>query len=104
MDLIRAYSENATATSVRGPLTVTIQAADIPSLTLTNMQVHLPPPFLSSSLGLTKGNITISWSGGTLQSAASLILPITWTDVPGNPSGSYTVPASGNRRFFRVRQ
>lgn len=47
------------------------------------------------------GNVAITWTGGgKLQQTANL--PGGWGDVPGNPQGSYLVPASAPRMFYRV--
>jgi hypothetical protein len=48
------------------------------------------------------GNIPITWSGGTLESATSLASPTTWTPI--NESGTYSEPATAPCKFFRVRQ
>jgi len=48
-------------------------------------------------------SLSISWTeGGTLQSAASLSPPVTWTDVPGTSPQS--VSTTGAARFFRVKK
>ena len=61
------------------------------------------PPTLSLSRA-ANGDITISWSTGTLQ--ASPVLPATnWQPVSGANPPSYTVtPAVGAATFYRVKQ
>jgi hypothetical protein len=48
------------------------------------------------------GNLTISWTGaGKLQEAANVTGP--WTDVAGNPNGTFTVQTiAGARKFYRL--
>ena len=50
------------------------------------------------------GNLTITWDlSGILQSAPGVNGP--WTDVSPQPTGnSYTTPATGPAKFFRLRQ
>jgi hypothetical protein len=48
------------------------------------------------------GNVTLSWTGvGTLEEATSVIGP--WTDS-ANQNNPQTVPATGARKFYRLRQ
>lgn len=48
------------------------------------------------------GNVTISWTGpGTLEEATSITGP--WTDSPSQ-NNPQTVPATGARKFYRIRQ
>jgi hypothetical protein len=56
----------------------------------------------TASILRSGGNITVSSSsGGTVQAAAALASPTTWTDLGAAPQ---TVPISGNARFFRIRK
>jgi hypothetical protein len=51
------------------------------------------------------GNITITWDGtGTLESSPTVGPGATWTAVAGAGAGTATVPATGARMFFRIRQ
>jgi len=53
--------------------------------------------------GPSNGMVTISWSGpGTLEEAASLQTPVTWTTAPSQ-ANPQTVTATGTK-FYRVRQ
>ena len=62
-----------------------------------------PPTPKITSATLVSGSITIQWSGGgTLESAPSLTGP-SWTST-GNSSGSFTEPATGPAKFYRVRR
>jgi hypothetical protein len=55
-----------------------------------------------TSATATGGNITILWiNGGTLESAPTLDGP--WTPT-GDSDGSFTEPATGNQKFYRVKQ
>jgi hypothetical protein len=52
------------------------------------------------SVRLSGGNIIVEWTGGgTLQSATSVTGP--WTST-GDNDGSFSTPATGEARFFRV--
>jgi hypothetical protein len=46
--------------------------------------------------------IVITWTGGVLQSTASLKSPISWAAVPGATSGSPIDPPAGGIGFYRV--
>jgi hypothetical protein len=60
----------------------------------------VPQPILNDPTR-TGSNVTITWSGGRLQEAPEITGQ--WTDVPGNPQGSYTVSATtAQRKFYRV--
>jgi hypothetical protein len=58
-------------------------------------------------VGRSGSNITITWTGaGVLQQTTNLLNGVgatQWSDVPGNPPGTYTVPSTGQRLFFRTR-
>jgi hypothetical protein len=61
-----------------------------------------PSQIQISSVTLTGGNITITWTGGgTAQTSTDLK---TWADIPGANSGSYTTAATGAHSFYRIRQ
>jgi hypothetical protein len=62
-----------------------------------SMGVLGPNPLTITKSG---ANVTITWTGGTLQEATTVTGP--YTDSPGAPSPR-TIPASGARKFFRVR-
>jgi hypothetical protein len=64
-----------------------------------------PPPLPPGPLaiGLSGGQIHITWTGpGTLQSADSLVNSL-WTNVPA-ANNQYVVPATGAQRYFRLAQ
>lgn len=50
-------------------------------------------------IGISGGNITLTWPAGTLQQADQLTGP--WTNVPGATS-PLTTPASGAQKFYRL--
>ena len=59
-----------------------------------------PPAF--TQVTMANGQVTIAWTGSaTLQESTDLK---TWTAVTGNPSGTYTVAASGSQKFYRLVQ
>jgi hypothetical protein len=63
--------------------------------------IQLPPKF--TSVTLTSANMIISWTGGgTLQSAPDIVAG-PWTPVAGASSPA-TIPTTGARQFFRVKQ
>ena len=48
-------------------------------------------------------NVVLSWTGGTLQYVDKLVAGGTvWTNVPGNPTNSYTTNTLQARRFYRT--
>lgn len=50
---------------------------------------------------LSGGSVSFTWTGGgKLQEAPEVTG--SWTDVPGNPQGNYSVQPTGPRKFFRV--
>jgi hypothetical protein len=56
------------------------------------------------SVSSSNGNITISWNGpGTLEATDALGTP-NWQPVSGVTGSTFTTPANGTKRFFRVRQ
>ena len=58
------------------------------------------PPVLALPT-LSGGNLTVTWTGGgKLQEADDVAGP--WTDVPGNPAGTYVTPATAARKFYRA--
>jgi hypothetical protein len=67
-----------------------------------------PPPtnavqFTSIQRDATGQNVVIAWTGGTaLQSAGEVTGP--YTDVTPAPTSPATIPISGPRKFYRVRQ
>jgi hypothetical protein len=65
--------------------------------TLSTPAVFGPPT-------LSGGQLTITWTGtGVLQESSDLK---NWTDVPGQPNGSYTVPVgtAAGGKFYRIKQ
>lgn len=65
-----------------------------------HLAVALPPPQFTS-VTVTNGNFTVLWSnGGTLQSTTNLNPPVIWINETGN--GSFTAPATGSAKFFKV--
>jgi len=59
----------------------------------------VPPEFAPP---VRNGNqLTLTWTGdGKLQENSEVTG--SWTDVPGNPSGTYTTTTTGPRKFYRV--
>jgi len=55
-----------------------------------------------NSVTLAGGNVTITYSGGTLQSTTSLVGPIVWTDE--GSTGTFTGPVTSAEKYFRVRK
>jgi GH24 family phage-related lysozyme (muramidase) len=50
---------------------------------------------------LSGGTLTLTWTGGRLQEATDIAG--SWTDVPGNPVGSFSVSVtSAPQKFYRV--
>lgn len=61
-----------------------------------------PTPVLNAPI-LNGSTITITWTGGRLQEAPEVTGQ--WTDVPGNPQGTYSVSiTAAPRKFYRVAQ
>lgn len=60
-----------------------------------------PRPIMNAPT-LSSGNVTISWTGvGTLEEATAITGP--WSDS-ANQNNPQVVPATGPRKFFRIRQ
>jgi hypothetical protein len=53
-----------------------------------------------TSVQLVGGNLVIAWSGGTLESADTVVGPYT---VVANATSPATIPVSGSMKFYRVR-
>jgi hypothetical protein len=70
-------------------------------LTLTRINYATAATPITLSIARTAGNVTVTWTGGALQSATNV--HGTYSDVSG-ASSPYTIPASGTQQFFRVRQ
>ncbi|HVM47137.1 MAG TPA: LamG-like jellyroll fold domain-containing protein [Candidatus Acidoferrum sp.] len=72
------------------------------ALSAARVQTHYQTAYPSETLGVapTSGGLQLTWSGGTLQAAASLNGP--WTVVTNAVPPWFLVPAT-NRQFFRVR-
>lgn len=70
--------------------------------TYVTIEAAQEPPRFTSTV-LSNGQLTIQWTGGgVLQQSSNLS---SWTDVPGQPAGSFSVnTASTSALFFRVRQ
>jgi hypothetical protein len=62
-------------------------------------------PRLHIAYGPGVGQVTITWTGdGVLQQTTTLVNGSTsWTDVAGNPSGTYTFTPTGEKKFFSLR-
>jgi hypothetical protein len=58
------------------------------------------PPLGTLTITHSGPNITITWVGGVLQSAPTILGP--WTDVPGATS-PYVTSVIGNHKFYRLR-
>ena len=65
--------------------------------------IVLTPPATSGTLhaSIAAGQITVTWSSGTLQSASSPIGP--WTDVSNATGGTHTEAVAAGAKFFRSR-
>jgi hypothetical protein len=59
-----------------------------------------PGPQPSVGISRTGNTITVTWTGGTLQSSPNITGP--WAPVAGATGGTYTTTAEGTRRFFRA--
>jgi hypothetical protein len=70
----------------------------------TEQFIHVDPT-IRATRNLTTGEVTITWSGGTLVETSALISgSSTWSPVAGSPVSPYTfTPAPGTQRFFLVR-
>jgi len=65
--------------------------------------VSVAPPQLA--LSRSGNQITLTWSGGTLESTASLsTTPAQWAPVQGAVAPTHTVTATGTEQYYRVRQ
>ncbi len=63
--------------------------------------VTLAPPAAQPgklAVSIANGNVTVTWDGGTLQTASAITGP--WTDAAGN--GTATESASGASKFYRT--
>ena len=66
------------------------------------IQAQAPPPVLS--VARNGASLTLSWTnGGKLQSATSLVAPVTWTDE-SSASPFTTTTSAGAVKFYRVSQ
>ncbi|HSU57219.1 MAG TPA: hypothetical protein VLT36_24475, partial [Candidatus Dormibacteraeota bacterium] len=65
--------------------------------------IVLTPPATSGTLhaSLSAGQITVTWSSGTLQSATSLTGP--WTNVSNATGGTFTEPVTAGAKFYRSK-
>jgi hypothetical protein len=65
--------------------------------------IALTPPATSGTLhaSISGGQITVTWTSGTLQSAVSPIGP--WTDVSNATGGTFTEAAASGAKFYRTR-
>jgi hypothetical protein len=65
--------------------------------------IVLTPPATAGTLhaSLAAGKITVTWTSGTLQSAASLNGP--WTDVSNATGGTFTEAVASGAKFYRSR-
>jgi hypothetical protein len=69
--------------------------------TYTNLVTSLDN--LRVAIARSGTNITLTWTGGTLQYVDRLVPNNTiWTNVPGNPTSPYTTNALQARRFYRT--
>jgi hypothetical protein len=66
------------------------------------LPAEVPRPVLNPPT-LSGGTLTITWTGGRLQESSNAAGP--YTDVPGNPQGTYSVSVSAApQKFYRVAQ
>jgi hypothetical protein len=78
------------------------EIAAIDNVRITEGATQITTPQITG-ISQSGNNVTITWvNGGTLESAASLSAPITWTST-GDSDGSFTEAVSGNK-YFRVRK
>jgi hypothetical protein len=56
---------------------------------------------LTNSYSSASQSMTLSWSQGTLQTAASLLGP--WTSVTVAPPFTFTASTTGTNQFFRLK-
>lgn len=61
-------------------------------------------PQVTLSYQRSGNNVILTWPAGTLLQATEATAPAaSWTPVPGNPVGTYTVTPDQSRMFFKVR-
>jgi hypothetical protein len=90
------------STLARGTNTVVVTATDGCHNTNTcTFQVVVQRPVLTLSIALVGTNVVVSYNDGILQSSAFPFGP--WADLGGASPPSYTTPAAGPYRFYRVR-
>lgn len=73
---------------------------------LNNIPVQGVAPRFNPPVRNANGTVTFTWTGtGRLQQNTNIMTPNTWTDVTPQPTGNtYTTPATGNMRFYRIIQ
>ncbi len=65
------------------------------------LRAFAEPPAIKS-VSLSGGNVSIQWTGGGTLQAAPSIESVAWVDVA--TGGTWTEPATGGARFYRVRR
>jgi hypothetical protein len=101
---VRWFEATATVTVSDGRLTLgngpTAANNKICFVDIATLPPDLPRPVIIR-VTLNGTTLTIMWTGcGGLQQAPEVTGP--WTNVPGDPRGSYTTQATEPRMFYRV--
>ena len=78
------------------------EVVDIDSAGLAGHNLSTPAPPMSLKFSFSGGNLTISWSAGTLLQSTTLGPSANWTPVVGAAPPSYTVHPTGPMMFYRV--
>jgi hypothetical protein len=87
-----------------GRLTIT-SGPDASNNKIAFIDIYVPgtatTPLVLGNPVLAGNNFTVSWSGNArLQEAPDITGP--WTDVTGNPQGTYTAQVTAPRKFYRL--
>jgi hypothetical protein len=83
------------------PLEVT-QIASAGSTSGRSFDTVGPATVIISATPAAGGNVVLGYSQGTLLQSTNVAPGAVWTPVPGANPPSYTVPATGNGKFYRV--
>lgn len=103
-DIVRFYEGQGAVTVQDGRLTIgngpTAANNKVCFVEIYTLPAEVPQPVFGPTV-LHNGNVTVTWTnGGTLQEATAV--NGLWSNVSGNPSGTYTTPATGPQKFYRV--